>query len=181
MRTPQDCRPPRRVSARRGRWWIVGARGRPRRAPGVARTLATSTPTALVLLGPPPPVWTTLLAVKVGLFSRLRRRVLRGALGEPASATGSAELPAFEPEDELVRATSRPSGPTPGGSTRTGRGAGPDRPPRGAIGQWQNWILFTHGKSFGAIDPQFHRNVGFFVFKLPFLNFVVNWALVSWS
>ena len=31
-------------------------------------------------------------------------------------------------------------------------------------------------------DPQFHKNIGFFFFKLPFLSFVVQWAFVSlWS
>ena len=47
----------------------------------------------------------------------------------------------------------------------------------GTIGEWQNWILFRHGGSFAATDPQFHKNVGFYVFKLPFLTFVVDWTL----
>ncbi|MGP0028918.1 MAG: UPF0182 family protein [Acidimicrobiales bacterium] len=47
----------------------------------------------------------------------------------------------------------------------------------GTIGEWQNWILFRHGGSFDATDPEFHMNVGFYVFKLPFLNFVVDWTL----
>ena len=37
----------------------------------------------------------------------------------------------------------------------------------GTIGQWNNWILFRHGGSFGVTDPQFHKDVGFYVFKLP--------------
>ena len=41
----------------------------------------------------------------------------------------------------------------------------------GTIGQWNNWILFRHGGNFGVTDPQFHKDVGFYVFKLPFLNF----------
>ena len=47
----------------------------------------------------------------------------------------------------------------------------------GTIGQWNNWILFRHGGSFGITDPQFHKDVGFYVFKLPFLTFVVDWTL----
>jgi len=47
----------------------------------------------------------------------------------------------------------------------------------GTIGEWQNWILFRHGGSFGVKDPQFHKDVGFYVFKLPFMNFVVDWTL----
>ena len=47
----------------------------------------------------------------------------------------------------------------------------------GTIGQWNNWILFRHGGNFGVTDPQFHKDVGFYVFKLPFLTFVVDWTL----
>jgi hypothetical protein len=47
----------------------------------------------------------------------------------------------------------------------------------GTIGEWQNWLLFRHGGNFGVKDPQFGKDVGFYVFKLPFLNFIVDWAL----
>jgi uncharacterized membrane protein (UPF0182 family) len=47
----------------------------------------------------------------------------------------------------------------------------------GTIGQWNNWILFLHGGNFGVTDPQFHKDVGFYVFKLPFLTFLVDWTL----
>ena len=47
----------------------------------------------------------------------------------------------------------------------------------GDVGQWNNWILFRHGGSFGVTDPQFHKDIGFYVFKLPFLTFVVDWSL----
>jgi hypothetical protein len=49
----------------------------------------------------------------------------------------------------------------------------------GALGQWKNYLLFMNGGSFGATDPQFHKDVGFFVFKLPFLSFLVSWAFVT--
>ncbi len=48
-----------------------------------------------------------------------------------------------------------------------------------AIGQWQNWILYRNDTAFPTSDPQFHRNVGFYVFKLPFEQFLVHWALVA--
>lgn len=49
-----------------------------------------------------------------------------------------------------------------------------------ASGQWENWLLFRNAVDFvGAEDPQFHRNVGFYVFKLPFLTFLVDWAFVA--
>jgi len=47
------------------------------------------------------------------------------------------------------------------------------------IGEWQNWMLYTHGVSFSAKDPEFGRNVGWFVFKLPFIQFVVGWVFAS--
>ncbi len=47
----------------------------------------------------------------------------------------------------------------------------------GTVGQWNNWILFRHGGSFGVTDPQFHKDIGFYVFKLPFLTFIVDWTL----
>lgn len=48
-----------------------------------------------------------------------------------------------------------------------------------ALGQWQNWILFRNSTPFDATDPQFHRNVGYFVFTLPFQQFVIHWTLVA--
>ena len=49
----------------------------------------------------------------------------------------------------------------------------------GASGQWQHWLLFMNGGKFGVKDPQFHRDIGFFVFRLPFLSFLVDWSLVA--
>ncbi|MDP9389537.1 MAG: UPF0182 family protein, partial [Actinomycetota bacterium] len=49
----------------------------------------------------------------------------------------------------------------------------------GVSAQWQNWLLFRNVVDFGVRDPQFGRDVGWFVFKLPFLAFVVDWAFVA--
>ncbi len=49
----------------------------------------------------------------------------------------------------------------------------------GASSQWNSWLLYRNGGEFGVKDPQFGRDVGFFVFELPFLSFVVNWAFVT--
>jgi uncharacterized membrane protein (UPF0182 family) len=49
----------------------------------------------------------------------------------------------------------------------------------GAAGQWKDWILFNNRVDFGIDDPQFHRDIGFYVFQLPFLSFVVNWFFFS--
>jgi uncharacterized protein len=46
----------------------------------------------------------------------------------------------------------------------------------GVSSQWQDWLFFTNRVDFGVADPQFGRDVGFYVFQLPFLTFVVSWA-----
>ena len=46
-------------------------------------------------------------------------------------------------------------------------------------GEWQRWVLFTHAQDFGIKDPQFHMDVGFFVFRLPFLTFVFDWLFAG--
>jgi uncharacterized protein len=48
-----------------------------------------------------------------------------------------------------------------------------------ALGQWQNWLLFRNATPFHVTDPQFHRDVSYFVFTLPFQQFLVHWALVA--
>ncbi|MDP9073905.1 MAG: UPF0182 family protein [Actinomycetota bacterium] len=49
----------------------------------------------------------------------------------------------------------------------------------GTRSQWNNWILFRHGSSFHLKDPQFGRDIGFYVFQLPFIKFVIDWLFVA--
>jgi uncharacterized protein len=46
-------------------------------------------------------------------------------------------------------------------------------------GQWNSWLLFTNGGSFGVKDPQFGTDIGFYVFKLPFLSFLNGWLFAA--
>jgi hypothetical protein len=46
-----------------------------------------------------------------------------------------------------------------------------------AAGQWDDILLFMNGASFGQEDPLFHQDIGFYVFRLPALNFIVAWSL----
>jgi uncharacterized membrane protein (UPF0182 family) len=46
----------------------------------------------------------------------------------------------------------------------------------GQSSQWNNWLLFTHSQSFHAKDPQFHRDISYYVFRLPFEQGLVSWA-----
>src|SRR3954471_681944 len=47
----------------------------------------------------------------------------------------------------------------------------------GASSQWKDFLLWksSGGIDFGRVDPVFHRDIGFYVFKLPFLHFVQGW------
>lgn len=49
----------------------------------------------------------------------------------------------------------------------------------GVSSQWNSWILFTHRVDFGITDPLFDTDIGFYVFQLPFLSFVVNWLFAA--
>src|SRR3954454_3936102 len=48
-----------------------------------------------------------------------------------------------------------------------------------ASSEWTSWLLFRNSQSFGVKDAQFGKDIGFYVFQLPFLNFVVGWLFVS--
>ncbi|HEX4493206.1 MAG TPA: UPF0182 family protein [Acidimicrobiia bacterium] len=49
----------------------------------------------------------------------------------------------------------------------------------GVSSQWSEWILFRNHVSFHMKDPQFHKDIGFYVFQLPFLRFVSQWLFVT--
>ena len=49
----------------------------------------------------------------------------------------------------------------------------------GVSSQWKQWVLFTHYESFHKVDPQFHKDIGFYVFQLPFLKFISEWLFAG--
>jgi uncharacterized membrane protein (UPF0182 family) len=49
----------------------------------------------------------------------------------------------------------------------------------GMSSEWNQWILFRNGGSFGVDDQTFQTDVGFYVFKLPFYITIVNWLFAS--
>jgi uncharacterized membrane protein (UPF0182 family) len=49
----------------------------------------------------------------------------------------------------------------------------------GVSSEWNSWILFTHGGHWGEKDAQFHKDLGFYVFKLPFLSFLSGWLFAA--
>ena len=44
-------------------------------------------------------------------------------------------------------------------------------------GQWLLWLRFFHDQPFGLADPIFSRDIGFYVFELPFLRFLSGFLL----
>ncbi len=46
----------------------------------------------------------------------------------------------------------------------------------GATSQWRSWLLYRNGVTFGETDPLFGKDLGFYVFDLPFLRFVFTWT-----
>ena len=49
----------------------------------------------------------------------------------------------------------------------------------GAGSRWQDYILWRNSTDFGVSDPQFGVDVGFYVFELPFITFVINWVFTA--
>jgi uncharacterized membrane protein (UPF0182 family) len=49
----------------------------------------------------------------------------------------------------------------------------------GVAQQWNNWLLFTHRVDFGQSDPLFNIDIGFYVFQLPFLSFLISWLFAA--
>ena len=45
----------------------------------------------------------------------------------------------------------------------------------GTGGEWQKAILYFNSVEFGIDDPQFSKDIGFYVFELPFIQFLISW------
>ena len=46
----------------------------------------------------------------------------------------------------------------------------------GASREWNNWDLFRYHVTFGSTDPEFHKDIGFYIFQLPFIQFLIGWV-----
>ena len=46
-----------------------------------------------------------------------------------------------------------------------------------ASGQWRSYSLWRHSKEFGTTDPYFNKDVGFYVFDLPFWHYLVDFVM----
>ena len=181
MRTPSDLPPATKRASHRGRRWAIIAAILLVLVLVFLHTFAVFYTDALwfssVQLHS---VWLKLFEVKAGLmlvFSAIFAVMLLVSLivAERLAPKG----PSIDAEDEFVKRYREVIGPY----ARWLRAAvvivlsliiGSQ-----ALGQWQNWLLFRNSTPFTATDPQFHRNVAYFVFTLPFQQFVIHWTLVA--
>ena len=46
-------------------------------------------------------------------------------------------------------------------------------------GRWETVLLWLHGQSFGIRDPQFHRDIGYYTFTLPFERVVLAYLFAA--
>jgi hypothetical protein len=124
-------------------------------------------------------VFSTLFFIKVGLFLTFGAIFFFIMWGNLllTDRFGARDL-SFDPEDEVVRRYQnivRPYAKRIYAAIALFMGliAGLN-----ATGQWQNYILFTHYESFHKVDPVFHKDLGFYIFTLPFVSFIITWFLV---
>jgi hypothetical protein len=125
-------------------------------------------------------VWTTILGTKIVLavvFTTIFFLILWGNL-VVADRLAPSFRPASPEEDLIERYHQIVGGQA--GKLRLGLAAvfaviaGAN-----TASQWQQWLLFRNGGSFGLEDPLFGRDAGFYVFALPFLSFVVDWLFAA--
>ncbi len=48
-----------------------------------------------------------------------------------------------------------------------------------ATGTWRTYLLWRNGESFGSNDPFFRRDIGFYVFDLPWWHFLTDFAMTA--
>ena len=184
MRSPQDLPLRRRGPSRRGRIWIVVAVVVVIILFASLRSIATFFTDYLwfssVNLSSE---WRHLFVVKVGLFLVFAAIffVLLWVNLAVVDRLAPREL-ALGPEDELVRRYQQRIAPRAVLVRSIVAVVVALIAASSAVGQWRNYLLFANGVYFtgpNRNDPQFHKNLGFYMFKLPFLSFIVQWAFVT--
>ncbi len=180
MRTPKDLSTPRSPrSRRRARWWIIGAIVVFIILLASLRTLASIYTDGLWFSSVGyHDVFSTLLVVKIGLFGVFGAIffVVMWVNLVVCDRLATEDIDAVQ-KDEFVRRYQQIVRPYAGRLYIALAIVMALIAASGTIGEWQNWILFRHGGNFGSKDPQFGKDIGFYVFKLPFLNFIVDWTL----
>jgi len=182
VRTPPDV-PSRVAKPRSGhaRWWIIGGILVLLILLGSLRSIAgLYTDSLWYAQAGFHGVWSTLLAVKVGLFASFGAAFFVALwLNLVICDRIAAHSPSLEPDDDVVRRYQRAVRPYAGRVYAVVSLVVALIAAAATVGQWNNWLLFTHARSFPHADPQFGVNDSFFVFRLPFLQFLVDWTLGS--
>lgn len=44
------------------------------------------------------------------------------------------------------------------------------------VGYYKEWLLFNNSQTVGTKDPLFKKDIGFYLFELPFIRLVLSWA-----
>ncbi len=126
-------------------------------------------------------VWKGVLLDKIGLavvfdviffLFMLANLIVAGRLNPPLSALGATE-------DELVVRFRSTTGRFPRLTRVIASAFLAIIVGTSASGEWQNWILFSNSVPFGWKDPQFHKDASFYVFRLPFLSFLISWSFLA--
>lgn len=50
---------------------------------------------------------------------------------------------------------------------------------RGAADYWPQFLLFSHSQRVGSVDPAFHHDIGFYLFRLPVWELTERWLFLS--
>lgn len=50
-----------------------------------------------------------------------------------------------------------------------------------AATHWEEWLLYSNASKFGINDPALGRDIGFYVFRLPFINYFYGWLFFALS
>ncbi|WP_323794331.1 UPF0182 family protein, partial [Nocardioides sp.] len=45
------------------------------------------------------------------------------------------------------------------------------------MSNWRTYLMWRNGQSFGQDDPYFNRDIGFYVFDLPWIHFLVDFSM----
>jgi uncharacterized protein len=126
-------------------------------------------------------VFSTILTTKIGLFLVFGLIFFLAMWGNLllCNRLGPSELFLDAPEDELVRRFQSAVRPYAGRLYALLSFVLALIAASSAVGRWQQWILFSNSKPFHVRDPLFNLDLSWYIFRLPFLTFVVDWTLAS--
>lgn len=125
-------------------------------------------------------VWTSVLGTKIALAIVFTSVFFALAWGNLFLADRIApEFRPLGPEDELVERYQAVAGPHQRRIRVVVAGLFAVFAGANTSGRWRDWMLFRNGGDFGWTDPLFNRDAGFYVFRLPFWTFVVDWTFVA--